>query len=389
MSELYADIGWKSIIHDGEQLCGDHVEVVSSKHAQVIVLADGLSSGVKASILSTLTSRIISTMISQGLPLEECVAAIAAALPVDSQKGVAYSTFTILHIKDCEEADLIQFDNPPVILLRGANRYEYPRETLEIDGKTILKSTIRLKEGDVFVAMSDGCVNASAVRTYSYSWTRKDIADYMKIFAPVGYSAKTLATMLTDEIFRRYAEHPLDDATACVVCIKPRAHVNLLFGPPQDPADDQPMLKSFFGEPGKHIICGGTTAKLASAFLNKPIKALSSVTPTDIPPMSSIEGVDLVTEGVLTMTRVNEYAVDILGDNARYAEWSTGHDGACHIARLLLEEGTDIHIFLGRAVNPAYQSPDLPGQLNLKMRIVDKLASELRQMGKRVEISRY
>ena len=119
MNDLCADIGYKSINHVGEQLCGDHVEVVEvDDNSTIIVLSDGLGSGVKASILSTLTSKIISTMMAAGLPLEECVSAIAATLPVCSLRGVAYSTFTIIHIKNNEAVEIIQYDNPQVIVLR-------------------------------------------------------------------------------------------------------------------------------------------------------------------------------------------------------------------------------------------------------------------------------
>ena len=99
MNDLCAEIGYKSINHDGEQLCGDHIDIVEQGNdSTVIVLADGMGSGVKASILSTLTSKIISTMMAADLPLEECVSTIAATLPVCSVRGVAYSTFTIMHI---------------------------------------------------------------------------------------------------------------------------------------------------------------------------------------------------------------------------------------------------------------------------------------------------
>ncbi|MEG2073537.1 MAG: SpoIIE family protein phosphatase, partial [Angelakisella sp.] len=119
MNNLCADIGYRSLNKDGEQLCGDHIDIVEQdEHSTVIVLADGLGSGVKASILSTLTAKIISTMVAEGLELADCVATIAQALPVCSVRGVAYSTFTIIRIVDNEEAEIIQYDNPNVILLR-------------------------------------------------------------------------------------------------------------------------------------------------------------------------------------------------------------------------------------------------------------------------------
>ena len=128
MNNLCADIGWKSINHEGEQLCGDHVDIVEqNEDSTVIVLADGLGSGVKASILSTLTSKIISTMMAEGLSLEECVSTIAATLPICSVRGVAYSTFTIIHLINNETAELIQYDNPHVILLRNGKNFDYPK----------------------------------------------------------------------------------------------------------------------------------------------------------------------------------------------------------------------------------------------------------------------
>ena len=163
MNDLCAEIGYKSINHFGEELCGDRVEIVENQiGSTVVVLADGLGSGVKASILSTLTSKIISTMLSAGLAIEECVSTVAETLPVCSERKVAYSTFTIIHIKNNETADIIQYDNPHVILIREGENYDYPTTEMNIDGKRIFKSTVYLREGDVFVAMSDGCPHAGS-----------------------------------------------------------------------------------------------------------------------------------------------------------------------------------------------------------------------------------
>ena len=120
MNNLCAEVGYKSINHDGEQLCGDHVDIVEQgDNSTVVVLADGLGSGVKASILSTLTSKIISTMMSEDMKLEDCVSTIAATLPICSVRGVAYSTFTIIHLIENETVEIIQYDNPNVIFIRG------------------------------------------------------------------------------------------------------------------------------------------------------------------------------------------------------------------------------------------------------------------------------
>ena len=389
MNDLCADIGYKSINHVGEQLCGDHVDIVEpDENSTVIVLSDGLGSGVKASILSTLTSKIISTMMAAGLPLEDCVETIAATLPVCSVRGVAYSTFTIIHLKNNETAEIIQYDNPQVIFIRDEKNYNYPTIEMNIGGKKILKTVINLRENDQIIAMSDGCPHAGIGMAYNFGWKRDDIIDFMETLAPVGYTAKTLATMLVDECDKLYGHAPGDDATACVVRIRKRVPMNLRFGPPFNRDDADRMMSLFFSKEGKHIICGGTTSSIASKYLGKPLKANLDFS-SDLPPTAEIEGVDLVTEGVITVNKVVEYAKDYLEENKFYEEWSFKRDGASQISRLLFEEATDINFYVGRAINPAHQNPDLPINFNIKMNLVEELSKSLRLMGKRIKVSYF
>lgn len=390
MIDLCSDIGYKSINHYGEQLCGDHVEIVEpSDDSTVIVLSDGLGSGVKASILSTLTSKIISTMLADGMSLEECVETIAATLPVCSVRGVAYSTFTILHFIRNQIAEIIQYDNPQVIAIRDGQIWDYPKTESNIGGKTIYKTSVRLQENDIFIAMSDGCPHAGIGISYNFGWKRDDIAEYMLSASYGGYTAKTLSTMLVDECNRLYEGKPGDDATACVVRIRKRVPMNLLFGPPSNRDESDRMMSLFFSKEGKHIVCGGTTSTIAAKYLHKPLKASLNFEESDIPPTAEIEGVDLVTEGVITINRVLEYAKDYLGDNKLYETWSFKKDGASQISRLLFEEATDINFYVGRAINPAHQNPDLPINFNIKMNLVDQLSKCLVKMGKKIKVSYF
>lgn len=390
MNDLCTDIGYKSINHFGEELCGDHVDIVEqNENSTVIVLADGLGSGVKASILSTLTSKIISTMLAEGLKLEDCVRTIAATLPICSVRGVAYSTFTIIHIKDNETAELMQFDNPLIMLFRDGKSYDYPKTELNIDGKTVIRSTIKLKENDVFVAMSDGCPHAGIGTAFNFGWKTEDIRDFMESISDVGYTAKTLSTILVDECNKLYGNRPGDDATACVVRVRKREPMNILFGPPQNRNDCDRMMSLFFSKEGKHIICGGTTSSIAAKYLGKQIKVSLNFEKSDVPPIAEIDGVDLVTEGVITMSKVLEYARDYLAGNENYEQWNFKRDGASLICRLLFEEATDINFFVGRAMNPAHQNPDLPINFSIKMNIVEELSSCLKKMGKKIKVSYF
>ena len=390
MNNLCADIGWQSYNKYGETLCGDNVEIVDAANGtKFIVLADGMGSGVKANILSKLTAKIVSTMMAAGLQVEDCVETIAATLPVCKERCVAYSTFTIIALHDNEEAEIIQYDNPGVILLRDGGHYEFPSQEVVIGGKKILKARVKLQENDVFIMMSDGCIHAGVGIELNFGWQREDIISYMETFYDVGFTAKSLNSILLEECYRLYGGEPGDDTTACTIRIRKREPMSLVVGPPSNRDDDQKMMSLFFSQEGKHIVCGGSTSTLVARYLGKKLESTLDFDDPEIPPIAKIEGVDLVTEGVITINKVLTYARDYLGENTMYMDWSSKRDGASQIARLLFEEATDINFYVGRAINPAHQNPDLPINFNIKMQLVDELADCLKKMGKRIKVSYF
>ncbi len=390
MNDLCTDIGWVSLNKYGQQLCGDRVEIVQSqKNSMIAVMADGLGSGVKANILSTLTAKIISTMMAEGMSIQDCVATVAATLPISSVSGIAYSTFTIIRITDNEEAEIIQYDSPSIILLRDGVNRELPVTQMNIGGKEIFSSHIAMRENDTLIAFSDGILHAGTRNILNYNWDRKDIIDYMEALAPCGYPSKTLAILLSQECNRLYGGKPSDDATVLIARARKREPINLVVGPAWDKADDRKMMSLFFSKEGKHIVCGGTTSVIAAGFLNKKMVSTTDSYDPKIPPISTVEGIDLVTEGVITMSRVLEYAKDYAEEGKLFAQWSGSQDGASKISRLLLEESTDINFFVGKAVNPAHQNSDLSITFNAKMQIVEELALCLKTIGKNVKIAYF
>ena len=204
-----------------------------------------------------------------------------------------------------------------------------------------------------------------------------------------GYTAKNMATMLVDECDKLYGNKPGDDTTSCVIKIRKREPMNLLFGPPSNRDDCNRMMALFFSKEGKHIICGGTTSSIAAKYLGKPLRASLNFESADVPPTAELEGVDLVTEGVITVNKVLEYAKDYLGENKHYEHWNFKRDGASMISRLLFEEATDINFYVGRAINPAHQNPDLPITFSIKMNLVEELSACLKKMGKRIKVSYF
>ena len=383
-NNLCSEIGYMSINHYGEQLCGDHVEIVENDDSSIIVLADGLGSGVKASILSTLTSKIISTMLAAGLDIRDAVETIAATLPICSERKSAFSTFTIIRLVDNMHADIIQYENPSVIMLRNGVHYEFPLTTMTIGEKTIYRSTVELADGDIFVAMSDGILYASEDGVLNNDWSRDKLIEFLEPLSRAELTAKLLTSIIVEETNKLYGGKPFDDATACVIKIRQRQTVNIAIGPPEDMSDNHRMMALFFAKEGKHVVCGGTTANIAAEYLGGPAQTNPTSPDPDIPPISVIEGVDLTTEGIITVDKILSYATDYVKDNRSFEQWCYKKDGASLAARLLFEDATDINMFIGHAANPAHN--EMPINFNVKMQILKKLSKRLKEMGKRVKV---
>ncbi|MPN30864.1 hypothetical protein SDC9_178335 [bioreactor metagenome] len=202
-------------------------------------------------------------------------------------------------------------------------------------------------------------------------------------------SSKSLATILISHVNGLYDKHPGDDATCAVIKIKRRKQVNLIIGPASIKEDDERMMSLFFAKDGKHIVCGGTTSHLAADHLKEELEFPLDYLDKEIPPTARIQGVDLVTEGVITLNRVYEYSIDVLSSNDKYFDWSYKMDGASQIARALFEDATDINFFVGCAINPAHQKEGLPIKFSTKLQLIEALSENLKKMNKNIKVSYF
>lgn len=387
-NKLYTEIGYLSINHVGEELCGDHVEIVCpNPDTKIIVLADGLGSGVKANILSTLTAEMLSTMMANQLPIDECVRYIAKTLPVCKVRGVAYSTFTVVKIYQNKYVDIYNYDNPTPFMIHNGKIKELNFDTIKIDNKTIFHSSIEATLFDTFFLMSDGVKYAGVGETLNFGWDLPEIHEFAEALYHTSYSSKSLATILIDHCNELYNHRPGDDTTCAVIRIREHSQVNLMIGPPSNKEDDERIMSLFFAKAGKHIVCGGTTSNIVANYLHQDLDLALDYVDKDIPPTSHIEGVDLVTEGVITLNRVLEYTKNYIETNSDYFSWSYKQDGASLISKILLEEATDINFFVGCAVNQAHQSENI--NIKFKMQLIDELTKLLKQIGKTVIVTYY
>jgi len=390
MNEIFCDIGICSENKQGEQLCGDYVEVVNLEdNSKIIVLADGMGSGVKASILSILTSKILSTMMANNLSIEECVNTMIETLPICKVREIAYSTFSIVHVHENQVADIIQYDNPHLILLRNGKHYNYPKIIEIIKDRKIYKSQIQLKENDILILMSDGVLYASEGKILDLNWHREEIIHFLELTQDIDFSAKTISAMLLNESLSHYGNNPSDDISVCTIKICKRKSLNLLIGPPENPEDVNKMMRFFFSRDGYHIVCGGTTSKLVAAYLDKPLQMKQAYMNESLPPTATIDGVDIVSEGTITIAQVLAYVIDYNDKNHLYSEWTYKKDGASQIVRLLIEKASDITFFVGRAENPAHRYSEEKITFQHKMKLIENLKEHLERIGKKVKVDYF
>lgn len=385
------DICWKSFNKNREELCGDKVEVLKTEDSSIIILADGMGSGVKANILATLTSKILGTMFREGAEIDACVETIARTLPICKEREVAYATFSILQIFRDGEAYLVEYDNPKCVFIRNKEIINYPYQERVIEEKKIREFRFHVELNDCFVLMSDGAIWAGEEETMNYNWEWDDMAAYTLKCTNETLSAARLAAMLSQVCYDLYGQKPGDDTTVAVTRVIRRQVVNIFTGPPSRKEDDERVVHDFMKQEGKKVICGGTSANVASRVLKREIVTLVKHADPKIPPMATMEGLDLVTEGVLTIGS----ALDLLHryENDEFDEAFfdalDAENGAAKLARLLIEECTDLNLFVGRALNPAHQNSNLPFDLSVRMNLVEQLKDCAERMGKHVTVKYY
>lgn len=380
----FIETGWASANKHNETICGDYFKLFENEDKKVYVLSDGLGSGVKANILSTLTTTILGTMLSHNMPLDECVDTVAAALPICRVRRLAYSTFTVLQLEK-NIAYLVQYDNPSAIILRKGKRLDYPTQVHFVGEKEIHESRIPLQDDDIIILMTDGVTNAGIGKLAVNGWERSELTGFLERLDTDEMSASRLAAVIINGCLALSENSMDDDTTALVVKVRERLVVNMLVGPPENKEEDNKIMKMFFAKDGNRIVCGGSTANAVSKFLNKPLRIIQDSGNEQIPDMGQIDGVDFVTEGIITLKRVLEICKQYLKEPMILLTLCKEKDAASLLAAFLIEKATDINIYFGMAANSAHEGTDIDFQT--KLSLIKQLEECMELMHKNTKIS--
>lgn len=393
-NRYYVDVYSESLFKKGEELCGDMVDIIRKPDETVLVLADGMGSGVKANILSTLTSRIICTMLSGDADIDDCVETISKTLPVCSERGIAYSTFTIVRVKHSGEIYTAEFDGPEIIVVRDGVLDE-PEKTMRIiEGKEVWESEFTAEPGDMIIGFSDGVIHAGIGRLINLGWQRVNVMEFVQRNYTPAMSARDMTKALVNICDQLYEGLPGDDTTVATVRIMPRTETRIMVGPATSPEMDEMEVNKLLSATGYKIVCGGTTSKVVAKVLGQELTVDMDYHNPDVPPTGNIKGIDLVTEGVLTLSaaeKLLDQYIKELKENKRPDEslQLEKMDGATRLVHMLTDKCSDIVFMVGQASNPAHNLNNPELSLDMKVRIVHEMAKSLRKLGKNVTIEEY
>ena len=384
---LYFDLETFSCPKTGEELCGDTIRVMRSPGRIIAILSDGLGSGVRANVSSTLTAEILSRLLIADVPLKEVLPMIAATLPLQKPHNAAYATFLILDIdRKTGIATISNFGNPPVLFFKHG-RYSSSTGIVErIDDKDIQRQTISLTTGDWIVAMSDGVPGASTDMFYSDGWSLTSISKYIEqtLFLK-NVNSKEICRSLADQTLKSYGMEPQDDAALIVLQVRGGRDLTVFTGPPSNRDIDDACSERFMKSQGRKVICGDTTSNIVSLYLGSMVREIPNSEQDGLPALSVLEDVDLVTEGILTLSRAVEYVETSKGNPLSLP---SSRNSAIALAEELLLADT-VTFMVGLADNGAYTKLRLPSSALLRRSIIRQLEAALSSYGKEVNVEYY
>ncbi len=377
-AELFLDVDWIGNAKHGKGVAGDTVVVrrLPEEGRLVCVLADGLGSGVKAAVLSTLTATIAASHIAAGRDIRRSAELIARTLPVCSVRRIGYSTFTVIDVADDGRARVINNGNPRTVLVRGGVPAAYAAEEIDLgDERSLRSAELVLGEDDRLIVVSDGVTQAGMGRAdLPFGWGSDGLLACVTgaLEGDPQLPARALAGRVVAAARTVDGGRPHDDITCCVVQLRRPRRLTLITGPPYDQASDSEIAGLVATPAGRVAICGGTTAEIIGRRLGRPVEiALGEVDP-EVPPMATLDGVDLVTEGMITLA--NCVRLLVAGP-----PWPAGRDnGATRLADLLLDSDV-IELVVGTRINEAHQDPSLPIELGIRRNLLRELARVLRE----------
>lgn len=374
---MFIDIDCSQMKKYGQNAYGDYF--VSKRYPDearlIAVLSDGLGSGIKANILSCMTATMLLRFIeNQQIPIHKAAEIIMNSLPVCKVRRISYSTFSGIDVNDDGFAKIVEEGNPQFLWVRDNEILEPEFETIQsktFKNRKLKIYKIQLRLGDRLIFCSDGVTQSGLGGGRLKLGLRRDgliVLVKDKLAEHPDISSSELSQYIVSQARNIETDRkPKDDISACVLYFREPREALVFTGPPYHQQKDKEYAELFANFKGKKAIAGGTTANLISRELNRPITMDTTISIGKLPACSYMDGVDLVTEGILTLTKTLEYLENGIQDI---------DNAAGKLVKFLLDSDC-INFMVGAKLNQAHYDPALPIEIEIRKNIIKKMANVL------------
>lgn len=379
---FYTEVGSAQRNHMGERICGDVFlsEKVKQEGRTVVVLSDGMGHGVKANLLATLTATMALNFTKEHKDAHKIAEIIMNTLPVCSERKISYATFTIIDIEKDGQCTILNYDNPDAMVFRGKDVFEPKWQKISLEGqdsaqKELRACSFRSQKEDRIMLMTDGITQSGLGKgKYLLGWGEENVLQHVLsiVSDQPGISASKLAGLVVNKAHANDGYQAKDDTSAAVIYFRDPRRLLICSGPPYEKEKDKELAQIVSSFDGKKILCGGTTADIISRELNIPVEDTLEFDDPDLPPLSYMNGIDLVTEGILTLSKTAE----ILD---RFSPRTDLGKGPADLIVKQILDSDEIHLLAGTAINVAHQDPNLPVELEIRRTVLKKIARILEE----------
>lgn len=368
--------------HEGERVCGDVFlsRKVTEESRIVTVLSDGMGHGVKANVLATLTATMAINFAIEHKDFTRTAEIIMNTLPVCSERRMSYSTFTIIDIDLDGAVKILQYDNPDALVYRSGQPLNLTWTDIELEseknkGKKLKISSFYPKKEDRIIFCSDGITQSGlGSKSLPFGWELEGLADFLnkRLESQPSVSATDLASAIVKKAHQNDNYHSKDDTSCAVIYFREPRELLLCTGPPYENGKDADYAASLMNFNGKKILCGATTADIMARELKREIVDSFDFSDPELPPVSYMDGVDLITEGILTLSKV----FNILSKYDQRTDLGPGP--ADQIVKMMLDSDR-IKMIIGTRINIAHQDPNIPVELEIRRTVVKRIARKLEE----------
>jgi hypothetical protein len=378
MEYLHVEVTQRLLSKRPGQPSGDVVRVVRSPGWTTLVCCDGMGSGIRANVAATLHSSRFLELEKQGVSLRDAFARVVGTIHEGRGKTPMYAAMAVARILHSGEATVLTYDMPPPIFASPQHASLLPQRLFHADAALLGESHCHLNAGEAICLVSDGITQAGIGTQYREGWGAEQVARFLDSLLTHKSSITRIPDDLTARACQVWGERLGDDCTVVTAACRPGKQLSILTGPPSRPSSDHEVVDRFLATPGWKVVCGATTAKIVARHLGKEL-GMEDHDPMIAPQSYRIEGIDLVTEGAITLTQVYNILEE---DPSRYEEWS-GVTELCD----LLRAADRIHFLVGTASNPGNRSIAFQQKGILpRMRTVPLIRDRLNKAGKLVVI---